>query len=198
MKRVTAFAALLVVLAAPAWAGLVEGWAALERGDYATALREFRVSAAQGVADAQHNLGISYYDGQGVPQNYAEAAKWFRKAADQGTAEAQFNLAYMYSNGKGVPQDYAEAAKWYRKAADQGHARAQTNLGVMYTLGQDVPRDYVQAHMWLSLAEAQGRTAAAKARDMVAERMTPAQIAEAQRLAREWKPRRQSGAAPDN
>ena len=163
MKRViTAFAVLLFVLAAPAWAGLVEGWAALERGDYATALREFRVSAAQGVADAQHNLGVMYERGYGVPQNYAEAVKWYRKAADQGTAEAQFNLAYMYSNGKGVP------------------------------------RDYVQAHMWLSLAKAQGRTAATMARVMVAERMTPAQIAEAQRLAREWQPRGQSGAAPDN
>ncbi len=64
MKRVTAFAVLLVVLAAPAWAGVDEGWAALERGDYATALREFRVSAAQGVADAQHNLGVMYEKGQ--------------------------------------------------------------------------------------------------------------------------------------
>ncbi len=58
MKRVTAFAVLLVVLATPAWAGWDEGIVAYHRGDYATALREFRVLAAQGDADAQHNLGV--------------------------------------------------------------------------------------------------------------------------------------------
>ena len=42
MKRVTAFAVLLVVLAAPAWADWDEGVAAYDRGDYATALREWR------------------------------------------------------------------------------------------------------------------------------------------------------------
>ncbi len=64
MKRVTAFGVLLVVLAASAWAGLDEGVAAFKRGDYATALREFRVLAAQGDADAQFNLGTMYEKGQ--------------------------------------------------------------------------------------------------------------------------------------
>ncbi len=83
-------------------------------------------------------------------------------------------------------------------AAEQGHASAQYYLGLMYGEGQGVPQDYVQAHMWFNLAGAQGDKEAAKARDHVAGLMTPAQLAEAQRLAREWKPRRQSGAAPDN
>ncbi len=55
-----------------------------------------------------------------------------------------------------------------------------------------------QAHMWYNLAEAQGRTAAARNRDIVAKLMTPAQIAEAQRLEGKWRPSGQSGAAPDN
>ncbi len=55
MKRITAFAVLLVVLATPAWAGLDEGVAAYERGDYAMALREFRVLAAQGDAAGHAN-----------------------------------------------------------------------------------------------------------------------------------------------
>ncbi len=67
MKRVTAFAVLLVVLAAPAWAGFDDGMAAYDRGDYETALREFRPLAEQGNALAQHNLGVMYDNGQGVP-----------------------------------------------------------------------------------------------------------------------------------
>jgi uncharacterized protein len=87
-----------------------------------------------------------------------------------------------------VPQDYAAAASWYRKAADQGHARAQFNLGTMYFLGQGVPQDYISAHVWLSLGAAGGNEDAAKNRDIVAAKMTPAQMAEAERLVRKWKP----------
>ncbi len=136
-----------------------------------------------------------YRDGHGVPQDYAEALKWYRKAADQGNARAQTILGFVYDTGQGVPQDYAEAVKWYRNAADQGNAFAQSNLGLMYGNGQGVPQDYVQAHKWYNLATArflasqtEERDAAVKNRDRVAARLTPAQIAEAQRLAGEWKP----------
>ena len=139
---------------------------------------------------AQHNLGVMYANGKGVPLDYAEALKWYRMAADQGHAKAQNNLGFMYFNGKGVPQDYAEALKWYRMAAEQGNAEAQRNLGNRYATGQGVPQqDYVLAHMWCNLAAAQGDESAIKCRDLFAESMTSAQIAEAQRLAREWKPK---------
>jgi TPR repeat protein len=101
----------------------------------------------------------------------------------------------MYYTGEGVPQDYAEAIKWYRKAAEQGDARAQFNLGNMFRTGKGVPQDYVEAHRWLNLAaanypasEKEKRDRAASNRDNVAAKMTPAQIAKAQKLAREWKP----------
>ena len=97
----------------------------------------------------------------------------------------------MYYNGRGVPQDYTEALKWYRLAAEQGHAAAQFNLGLMYENGQGVPQEYVQAHMWLNLGASREWGANAKShaerRDSVASKMTSKQIAEAQRLAREWK-----------
>ena len=112
MKRVTAFAVLLVVLAAPAWAGFDEGLAAYDRGDYVTALREFRLLAEQGYARAQHNLGVMY--GKGVPQDHVQAVKWYRKAAEQGIADAQFYLGIIYETGQGVTQDYAEAVKLLR------------------------------------------------------------------------------------
>ncbi len=93
----------------------------------------------------------------------------------------------MYYDGRGVPQDDAEAVRWYRKAAEQGLAQAQHNLGVMYANGQGVPQDYVLAHKWYNLSAARGGMAGnTTPRDYVASKMTPAQIAEAQRLAREW------------
>ena len=122
MKRVTAFAVLLVFLATPAWAGWDEYVAAYNRSDYATALRELRVLAEQGHASAQYNLG------------------------------------FMYDNGQGVPQDYVAAHMWYNLSAAGSPP------------GED-------------------RDRAVENRDIVAKRMTPAQIAEAQRLAREWKPK---------
>ncbi len=101
----------------------------------------------------------------------------------------------MYINGQGVPQDFAKALQWYRKAAEQGHAKAQGNLGFMYGRGQGVPQDYAQAHMWFNLAASrfppgEDRDKAVKYRDIGASKMTPAQIAEAEKLAREWKPKK--------
>ncbi len=145
-------------LTAPAWAGFDEGLAAYQRGDYATALREWRPLAEQGVAEAQSRLGFMYTFGEGVPQDDAEAVKWYRKAAEQGYAKAQYALGLMYANGQGVPQDYAKAHMWYDLAASR------------FPPGED-------------------RDKAVKNRDIVAKRMTPAQITEAQKLAREWKPK---------
>ena len=143
--------------------------------------------ADQGLAQAQLNLGAMYAKGQGVPQDYAAAAGWYRKAADQGDAMAQNNLGAVYANGQGVAQDYAAAVSWYRKAADQGYADAQYNLGNKYANGQGVAQDYVQAHKWLNLGATSGDADAVKSRDLVASEMTPAQIAEAQRLASAWR-----------
>ena len=145
----------VVLLFAPgapsAWAGYGDGVAAAKRGDYATALREFRALAKRGNALGQNGLGT------------------------------------MYAKGRGVPLDYVEAARWYRKAAEQGLARAQGNLGVLYQKGRGVSKNEVRAHSWYSLAEAQNIERGAKNRDKITRRMTPAQIAEAERLAHDWK-----------
>ena len=169
--------------------------AAYARGDYATAYRLLKPLAEQGNARAQYDLGFMHEKGQGVPKDDVEAAKWYRKAAEQGNAIAQVNLGFMYDKGQGVPKDDVEAAKRWRKAAEEGFARAQYNLGFMYDTGQGVPKDYIQAYMWFSIAasrfhesERENRELAVKSRNLVASKMTPAQIAEAQRLAKEWKP----------
>ncbi len=182
-------------LTAPAWAGFDEGMAAYQRGDYATALREWRPLAEQGGAYAQYNLGIMYDNGKGVSQDYAKALQWYRKAAEQGNAGAQYNLGFMYSNGHGVPQDYAKALQWWRKAAEHGYTKAQSKLGFMYSNGEGVFQDYAKAHMWYNIAASRlppgmDRDRAVKNRYIIAQKMTSAQISEAQKLAREWRPKK--------
>jgi TPR repeat protein len=137
-----------------------------------------------------------YNHGRGVPRDHAAAAAWYLKAADQGDTASQVKLGIFYGTGQGVSPDPAAAASWFRKAADQGEAAGQYNLGIMYASGKGVPLDYVQAHKWFSLAslrydasDKESREDAAKNRDMVATKMTPVQIAEAQKLARGWKPK---------
>lgn len=87
-------------------------------------------------------------------------------------------------------RDYTTAVRLNRPLAEQGDANAQYNLGVFYDNGLGVPQDKVRAYMWFNLSAAQGRDGAAAFRDLIARRMTPAQIAEAQKLAREWKSKR--------
>ncbi len=194
-SRTAVVLALVLALSAPVLAADLEtGGAAYDRGDYATALKEWRPLAEQGDAGAQFFLGLMYTNGLGVPQDYAEAAKWYRLAADGGYDKAQYNLGIMYNNGTGVTQDYAEAMKWFRLAAEQGDALAQYNLGVMYGNKNGVSQDYVQAHMWLNIGAShlppgEVRDLAVSNRDLVEEQMAPAQISEAERLAREWKPK---------
>ncbi|HSL06069.1 MAG TPA: tetratricopeptide repeat protein, partial [Nitrospiraceae bacterium] len=146
-------------------------------------LQSLRTQATQGNAEAQNKLGKLYFLGQSVPQNNTTAREWFEKSAAQGNADAQNNLGFLYDKGQG---DYAKAQEWYEKAAAQRHAAAQSNLGWLYANGQGVPQDYVRAYMWWSLAAAHSKGKEEESEesiiDKVARRMTPAQIAEAQRL----------------
>jgi TPR repeat protein len=152
---------LIMVLTGRVIAGpLEDAWTAYQGGDYATALQIWRPRAEQGVAVAQNNLGLMYYSGQGVPQDYGEAAKWYRLAAEQGNATAQSNLASMYYSGEGVLQDFVEAYMWVSLAASRFPASAKED-----------------------------REQAARHRDIVASKMTAAQIAEAQKRVRDWKPK---------
>ena len=187
MKTIrTAILALMLAGYGQAWGGYDEGFTAYEAGDYLTALQEWKPLAEHGDVDAQYNLGVIYMNGHGTPMDHKEAVKWFRKAVEQDHAGAQHNLGLMYEYGRGVTEDYKEAVKWYRKAAEQGNADAQNSIGSMYNNGQGVPQSYVQAHKWFNIAGANGSEIGTSNRDAIANKMTPAQIAEAQKLAREW------------
>ncbi|HSF66677.1 MAG TPA: tetratricopeptide repeat protein [Nitrospiraceae bacterium] len=125
--------------------------------------------------------------------DYATALREWRPLAEQGHAGAQYYIGLLYDFKKGVAQDFSMARLWYEKAAAQGHAGAQNNLGGLYEFGHGVPQNDVLAYMWYSLAAAhptddEWRDLAAENRDEIADHMTAAQIADAKKRVREWKP----------
>jgi TPR repeat protein len=154
----------------------------------------YRKAAEQGNANAQHNLGGLYLMGQGVPKDDTQTVRWYMKAAEQGFALepfVQYYLGLLYFNGHGVPQDDTQAVQWHRKAAEQGFALALNSLARLYANGRGVPRDYVEAHKWETLAVERASGAAQKkrfgdARDEFAKKMTPDELAEAEKRARDW------------
>ena len=95
-----------------------------------------RKSAEQGFAEAQYNLGTSYYFGRGVEQNYAMAVVWFRKAADQGNVSAQNNLGVAFACGIGVEKDPQTGYGWLLLASSSGHKKA---LEVLTSLEKTLP-----------------------------------------------------------
>lgn len=171
------------------------------RRDYGEALKWFRRAAALGFADAQFNLGNIYLRELGVDQDLLAAARWYSRAAEQGHAQAQFTLAVLYLIGGGVKKNTYKAAYWFERAATQGHPGAQAELGNMYSSGRGVPRDAVTGYKWLTLARANAPTPSLRAKattslSRIAADMTPAQIKEAQRQAREWRPMPSKGGQP--
>ena len=122
---------------------------------------------------------------------WAQSATAVQTLAEQGDAKAQFALGTMYRDGQGVAQDYAEALRWWRKAAELGVVDAQFALANMYAGGLGIAQDNILAHMWYDIAMAQTgdawlRGIAGSNRDVLAARMTPADISKAQRLMAEW------------
>jgi uncharacterized protein len=99
-------------------------------------IEEYTRKAEAGDVDAQYNLGIIYYHGEGVPRNFEEALIWFHRAAEQNDADAQYNLGFMYGRGEGVKKDQNQSLSWFQKAAEQGHTGAQEILEKMVRKSQ--------------------------------------------------------------
>lgn len=156
--------------------------------DEVEAAKWYRKAAEQNDAKAQASLGTCYYDGCGVETNQLEAVKWWRKAAEQNIACAQASLGSCYARGQGVTLDYVEAAKWFRRAANQNVAEAQFLLSWYYANAQCVAADYVEAYKWNLLAAGQGYEPAKEGIPALELWMTRKQIAEGQKLARNFRP----------
>jgi TPR repeat protein len=155
--------------------------------DLVTSIDQSRSMAEQGTADDQYRLGLRYE--RAMPFNPREAVYWYRMAAEQHHADALYRLCFLSDIGLGLPQDFHEAKRWCLLAADQGHGRAMLIIGTYYDKAKAVSKDVIQAHRWYNLAAAYGQYEGRKFRDRLAYDMTPNQIAEAQLLARNWKPK---------
>lgn len=188
--------AIAALLAAPANGqsdriDMQEGVDAARAGDFKKALAEWLPLARAGNAAAAFDVAQLYRRGQGVAQDFDEAARWYRIAAERSHPAAQYNLAVLYTLGRGRPVDMAEARHWYRLAAAQGFAPAQYNLAVLHAGGKGGPVNFVRAWMWFELAAAEGHDLAARNRDLIAGKMTEAEIAAAKELVRRWREQRQ-------
>ena len=156
--------------------------------DKPASLAWFRRSAEQGQPGAQNWLGDFYENGELVEKDPYQAIGWHRKAALQMDALGQRNLGTAYARGVGVARDDNEAFKWLHSAAYLRETNAQEWVGNFYERGRAVVPDPVMAHMWYALALARdpARTSLKSALERVAEKLTPAQLAEAQGKVRQW------------
>jgi len=160
---------------------------AYERGDNRTAFDGFKILAENGNAEAQYYLGMLFiYGEKEIHFDKKKSLKWIKLSAKNGFAKAQLELGDTYFFGWGVPKNDLESLKWHRMAAEQGSKVAQSELGWMYENAKGGAEDLVRAHMWYNIAVTNGDLSAASDRNKVEMTMTPKQVVEAQKLAREW------------
>jgi cell division septation protein DedD len=170
MKGVLGWTAGLLVLAAPAAAGVKEGVEKWQSGDHKGAVVEWLPFAAKGDPDALFNLGQAYKLGRGVPMDKAKAEDFYRRAADKGHAPAQSNLGILLAQ-RG---DKAGAAQLWLKAAEKREPRAQYMLGVLHFNGDTVEKNWPLAYAYMLQANAAGLPQAARALATMTTNMTPA------------------------
>ena len=169
--------------------------------DHEEAVRWFRLAGDQDNVFALNNLGVIY---QGVPEpfqvdqpvrlDHSASVRFFRRAAELGHGVSAINLGVKYRDGDGVDRNPAEAFRWYFHAAQLGEVTALGEVGAMYAAGNGVEQNDVEAYHWLELATLHmaggDREVLLLDREMVAERLTAAEIAEAERRAERWVPTR--------
>ncbi|WP_162235258.1 tetratricopeptide repeat protein, partial [Sphingomonas sp. Leaf10] len=157
MRGAMGLALVVTMASVPALADVKAGVEAWARGDWATAVREWREPAVAGDADAQFNLGQAYKLGRGVPMNLTEAETWYARAAQQGHRQAEDNYGLiLFQNGK-----RPEAVQWLEKSAARGEARSQFVLGTMLFNGDAVTKDWRRAYALMTRASSAGLPQAA-------------------------------------
>ena len=118
------------------------------------AAKWYQLSAEQGYADAQNNLGVMYENGEGVPKNYDEAMKWYRKAAELGNKDAPNNIGTMHMSGIGVARNFVKAHMWFSIAGKSDPAAVSNKK---YILKRMAPEEVIHseslAQEWLKIRE---------------------------------------------
>lgn len=171
--------------------------------DYVTAIKWFEAAIREGNSGALLALGSLYELGKGVPRDQERAEEMYSKAvsrghfvvnllvkqriaAAKGDADGEFRLGSSWFGAMGLVEDIDEALRLINRAADKFHATAISTLGFMYKEGWKVPQDYIAAHKWYNIGASLGDDKAKYERDDLAKKMMPSQLADAQKLAREW------------
>ncbi len=140
----------------------------------------FLISVPSFANDFQDGLDAIY------ETDYEKALEKLVPLAEQGHASAQYNLGVMYEWGNGVTQNDSIAIKWYKLSAERSHKDAQNNLGAMYSKGEGTDRDFIEALKWFIISEKNGSEGGRKNIEIVEKRMTPEQVTQARKIAREW------------
>jgi TPR repeat protein len=158
--------------------------------NYEEALKWYRMAALTGYPDAAFNLGVAYSEGKGVKADKSQALHWYQLAGDAGYAPAQVILGNLYFRGDGIAADQKTGADWYLKAAEQDDVVAEFLIANLYMTGQGVQEDLVQAYKWLLIAEGANHPDAKKTAEerekLIVGRVGPAQVAEAEKQAKDW------------
>ena len=134
----------------------VAGLNAIDRQHYSTAFRAFKPLAAQGIAEAQNNIGFLYQKGLGVKRNYATAISWYTRSANQDLPEAQHNLGMLNYQGYGVEKNMTIAKRWFTKASDQDLGPSHYMLGLIYYEGNDTQKNPARARAHFQKAARRG------------------------------------------
>ena len=143
-------------------------------------------------------MGIYYWLGKGVARDDKEAFAWFSKAAKQNSVLGQYGVGNSYLRGRGVRRDVQKAVEWFHRAAEQGYGKGQSTLADCYTSGTGTEADFVEAYKWATLAANQGNQHATELLAWLKEddRLTRAQVDEAERRVAEFNERHQAQFKP--
>ena len=176
----------MLVGAGAATAQLAEGIELFDRGEFSAAAEALSPLAKGGDATAQYILGSMYLNRMVEPPSETAAVDLLNSSGNAGFEKAQVELARMYREGHGVPQDFAKSFLWSMKAAEGGDVGAQLQVADSFAFGHGVDRNPVEAYKWYEIAVLYWGSLAVNARDVVAETMTPEQIATAKEHAQAW------------
>ncbi len=169
--------------------------------DLEAAVKYYRIAWSGRDETAAQRLGALIMDGSLAEEDHPEQSyEWIAAFAETGDENAinwlesksvfepyaHYRLGRIFDDGLGVDADAERAAKHFIRAAERGFAPAQSALSELYATGQGVELDHVEAHKWANVAAANGEDAALERRDVLAQLMTPEQIAEAQKRARDF------------
>ena len=146
-----------------------------------------------GSAVADVDRGIRYF----IEEDYVAAHAEFTERAERGDSKAQYWLGFMHESGEGAQQDYFEARKWYERAAEQGEVGAQLQLAELYLFDRGTEKGHIRAYMWFDIAAGRGLQIAERNRDRISQGMHRGEIAQAKRLAQNWRPENSSNVDDD-